>query len=182
MWYQYYPGRYHNHSNNSNHPIIRTPPFFRKNCNPSIRTPTFEIIIPISECLHFAELEGRLPNVYQPSTVSVELERGLPSSSILQAFSNVYQTTTVTAELERELPNLYQPSTVTVELERALLNVYQQSLRSSNGDCQNVQYPSTVSAGIEQGSPNVLRQSLRSSNGGQRMGSSKFTQLHEVTS
>ena len=43
-------------SNNSNHPIIRTPPFFPGKklnfCIPGIRTPTFEIIIPISEHLY----------------------------------------------------------------------------------------------------------------------------------
>ena len=43
------------------------PPFPEKMlnfCIPSIQTPTFEIIIPISKHLHLAELERGLPNVY----------------------------------------------------------------------------------------------------------------------
>ena len=58
---------YCNDSNYSNHPIIRTPPPSRKMinyCIPSIRTPTFEVIIPISKHLHLAELEWGSPNVY----------------------------------------------------------------------------------------------------------------------
>ena len=50
---------YRNNSNNSDHPIIRTPPSRKKinYCIPSIRTHSFEIIIPISKHLHLAELE-----------------------------------------------------------------------------------------------------------------------------
>ena len=58
---------YRNESNYSNHPIIRTPPFLGKMikyCIPSIQTPTFEIIIPISKHLNLVELELGLPNVY----------------------------------------------------------------------------------------------------------------------
>ena len=58
---------YRNHSNNSNHPIIRTPPPFPGKmlnfCIPSIRTPTFEIINPTSEHLHLVELERGSLNV-----------------------------------------------------------------------------------------------------------------------
>ena len=51
-------GHYRNDSNNSDHP--NTPLFQEKlfnYCIPSIRTPTFQIIILISEHLHLAELE-----------------------------------------------------------------------------------------------------------------------------
>ena len=47
--------------------LFEHPPFPGKMinyCIPSIRTPTFEIIIPISEHLHLAELERGSPNVY----------------------------------------------------------------------------------------------------------------------
>ena len=75
---------YCNDSNNSDHPIIRTSPYSSKNYIPSIRTPTFQIIILISKHLHLAELERvakyliafdsffgatvELPNVFQHTT------------------------------------------------------------------------------------------------------------------
>ena len=48
--------------------LFKHPPFPGKiinYCIPSIRTPTFEIIIPISEHLHLAELDWGSPNVYK---------------------------------------------------------------------------------------------------------------------
>ena len=57
----------HTYRNNSDHPIIQTPPFSRKKinyCIPSIRTPTFEVIIPISKHLYLAKLKRGSPNVY----------------------------------------------------------------------------------------------------------------------
>ena len=89
---------YRNEFNYWNHPIVQTPPFPGKIncCNPSIQKPIFEIIIPISEHLHLAELEQVLSNAYKPLTVSAEQHLGYRAfSSILQAFSNVYYTTAV---------------------------------------------------------------------------------------
>ena len=39
----------------------------------------FEVFIPTSEYLHLAELEQGSPNVFYPSTVSAELQLGLPN-------------------------------------------------------------------------------------------------------
>ena len=39
----------------------------------------FEIIIPISGHLHLVELERESLNIYYPSTVSAELQQGLPN-------------------------------------------------------------------------------------------------------
>ena len=66
-----------------NESIIRTPPFpgkmINNYCIQSFRTLTFEIIIPISEHLHLAELDRESPNVYIQDFVFVELQRSLPN-------------------------------------------------------------------------------------------------------
>ena len=65
-WLEHF--RYCNESNYLNHPIIRTPPFLGKMidyCIPSIRAPTFEIIITISEHVHLAELNQVSLNIYK---------------------------------------------------------------------------------------------------------------------
>ena len=80
-------------------------------CIPNIRTPTFEIIIPISEHLHLAELTECLLAYYRHFQTYTRL---------LQSFPNIYYTPTVTAELERGLLNVYLPSTVFAELKRGL--------------------------------------------------------------
>ena len=106
---------YCNDSNNSDHPIIRTSPYSRKNYIPSIRTPTFQIIILISEHLHLAELER--------------------VAECLIAFDSFFGATV-------ELPNVFQHTTGVFE---CLLDYYSclqistrllLSLWSSNGGCQ----------------------------------------------
>ena len=82
---------FRNESNYLNHPIIQTPPFSRKNYIPSIPTPTFEIIIPISEHLHLTELKWG----YQTST---SLRQSLRTSNwvakCVLAFNSVCKTQT----------------------------------------------------------------------------------------
>ena len=67
-------------------------PLFQKKyyCIPSIRTPTFEINIPLSEHLHLVELErGRRMSTSLQQSLRSQSEGYQTSSSILQAFSNV---------------------------------------------------------------------------------------------
>ena len=62
--------------------LLEHPPFPGKKikyCIPSIETPTFEIIIPISEHLHIAELNQGSTNVYKTYTAFAELQRSLPN-------------------------------------------------------------------------------------------------------
>ena len=115
---------YYNESNNSNHPIIWTPPFPGKMinyCIPSIRTPMFEIItgIPMSNTYTLRNLNGghrvstSLRQSLRSYTVRVTecllayYRRFQTSTTLVQSFLNIYLTPTVTEELKWGLPNVY---------------------------------------------------------------------------
>ena len=136
---------YHNESNYS---IIRTPPFpgkMIKYCIPSIRTSTFEIIIPVStpcrartgvveRLLAFNSLCGATARVTEHLLAYYRCFR--MSTRLLQLFPNIYWTPTVL------LWSLNRGCQMCTSL--------WQSLQSSNEGCQMC---------------NSLGQSLRSSNG-----------------
>ena len=84
-------------------------PFSRKMinyCISSIRTPMFEIIVPISEHLHPTELKQGSPNIYY----SLGGARTRVTERLLHTTCVFKRTTTVTAELKQRFPNTYHPS------------------------------------------------------------------------
>ena len=102
-------------SNNSDHPIIQTPPLFQK-LHPKI-IPPLKLLFYYSNT--YTQRRGRrTSNSFRQSlwTYGGVAER-LPayyrcfqtSTRLLKPFPNIYQTSTLTVELKRGLPNVYQP-------------------------------------------------------------------------
>ena len=140
-------------------------------CIPSIRTPTFEIIILISEYLHLAKLE-------RGCQTSDSLQQSLWSySGVTKRLPAYYSCFRISTRLLLSLRSLNGDCQMCISLRRSLRSLngdcqtctsLRQSLRSLNGDCQMCTSlrQSLRSLNGDCQMCTSFRQSLRSSNGG----------------